>query len=95
VLYALGEEELPLADPRAERQAEPALPGKALLHALEPAVDLAGRDRSQSWDPSASPLQADLPLTANCSAGLRAVCPYAGADSGWLMLSRLREEAAC
>jgi hypothetical protein len=88
MLDAFGEEPL-LADPPAGRQDEPALPAEELLLALEPVVDLVGHDRRQFWDPSAANQQRD------CSVALRAVCPYARADSCLLIYSCSHLEAAC
>jgi hypothetical protein len=88
MLDALGQEPL-LADPPAGRQDEPALPAEELLLAPEPVVDLVGRDRRQFWDPSTASQRTD------CSAALRAVCPYAPVGSCWLMYSRSHLEGAC
>jgi len=91
-LDALGQEPL-LAGPPAERQGEPALPGKELLLAPEPVVVVACHGRRQFWDLSVSQQQADSPLMAGCSAEVKAVCLCAWADSGWLMYSRPHWEA--
>jgi len=77
-----------LADPPAELLGEPALPEKELLLAREPVVDLVCRGRRQFWDPSVSQQRVDSPLAAGCSVALKAVCPCALADSGWLTYSR-------
>jgi hypothetical protein len=86
-LDAPGEEPL-VAGPHGERQGEPASPAEELPFAPEPVVDLVCHGRRQFWDPSVSQQRADSPLVAGCSAALKAVCPCALADSGWLMYSR-------
>ena len=88
MLDAFGQEPL-LADPPAGPQDEPALPAEELPLAPEPVVDLVGRDRRQFWDPSTASQRTD------CSAALRAVCPYAPVGSCWLMYSRSHLEVAC